>query len=167
MEAIVNVSSDWGIGSENRLLVTISDDLCRFRKLTEGKVVVLGRKTLETFPNGKPLKNRRNLILSKNPDYCVEGTEVFHDLSSMRDLLRTLPQEDICVIGGESIYRALLPYCDRVRLTKTLCTAPADRFFPNLDTLPNWSQTDCSPIMEENGLQFQYIDYVNQSPMPL
>lgn len=166
MEAIVNVTENWGIGAENRLLVTISEDLRRFRRLTEGKTVVLGRKTLETFPQGKPLKNRKNLILSRNPDYHMEGAEVFHDLPSLLSHLKELPRDEICIIGGESVYRALLPYCERVRLTKTFVQADADRFFPDLEALPNWEKAEISELLDENGIKFQYVDYVNLSPIP-
>lgn len=163
MFAVVNVDSQWGIGMENRLLVAIRADLQRFRRLTEGKTVILGRKTLETFPGGRPLKNRRNLILSRDPSYRVEGAECFRDLPT---LLAALPSDtrDVAVIGGASVYAALLPYCDRVCLTRTLARLPADRFFPDLDALPNWSVRDTSEVMEENGVQFRYIDYVNQAP---
>lgn len=165
MFAVVNADLRWGIGMENRLLVAIRADLQRFRRLTEGKTVILGRKTLETFPGGRPLKHRRNLILSRDESYSVEGAEIFHDLPS---LLAALPQDtqDVAVIGGESVYAALLPYCSRVLLTRTLEALPADRFFPDLDTLPGWSLASRSEVLEENGRRFQYIDYVNQSPLP-
>ena len=162
MFAVVNADLRWGIGMENQLLVTIRADLQRFRRLTEGKTVILGRKTLETFPGGRPLKNRRNLILSRDASFSVEGAEIFHDLPS---LLAALPEDtaDVAVIGGASVYAALLPYCDRVFLTRTLSELPADRFFPNLDALPNWKIASKSDILEENTTRFQYIDYVNQS----
>lgn len=164
MFAVVNADLRWGIGMENRLLVTIRADLQRFRRLTEGKTVILGRKTLETFPGGRPLKNRRNLILSRDTSFCVAGAEAFHDLPS---LLAALPEDttDVAVIGGASVYAALLPYCDRVFLTRTLAELPADRFFPDLDALPDWKIAAQSEVMEENGLRFQYIDYVNQRRM--
>lgn len=167
MEAIVNVSADWGIGFENCLLVAIRADLRRFRALTEGKTVILGRKTLETFPNGKPLKNRRNIILSANPTYFVEGAEVAHGLEELKALLYGTPTDAVAVIGGETIYRLLLPYCTAARVTKTLQSFPADRFFPNLDALPRWERSSVSDVMEENGVRFQYLDYVNHDPLPL
>ena len=162
MFAVVNADLRWGIGMENQLLVTIRADLQRFRRLTEGKTVILGRKTLETFPGGRPLKNRRNLILSRDTSFCVEGAEVFHDLPP---LLAALPEDttDVAVIGGASVYAALLPYCDRVFLTRTLTELPADRFFPDLDALPGWEITSQSDILEEGTIRFRYIDYVNQS----
>ena len=167
MNAIVNVTPDWGIGFENRLRVSVPEDLRRFRALTEGKTVVLGRKTLETFPGGKPLKNRRNLVLSTDPAYRVEGAEVFHGLPELLAELRDLPRESICVIGGESVYRALLPYCDGALVTLTHCSFRADRFFPNLESLPGWECTTVSPEREWQGISFRYIDYVNRLPLPL
>lgn len=167
MEAIVNVTPDWGIGFENRLLVAIPEDLKRFRALTEGKTVILGRKTLQTFPGGKPLKNRRNLVLSSDFSFCPEGAEVLHGEAELFALLRTLNSDELCVIGGESVYRLLLPYCGRVRLTRTFCDLPADRFFPDLDRLPGWTQTWASEVQASGGTEYQFIDYVNQSPLPL
>ena len=167
MEAIVNVTPDWGIGFENRLLVAIPEDLKRFRALTEGKTVILGRKTLQTFPGGKPLKNRKNLVLSADFSFSPAGAEVLHGEAELLALLRTLPSDELCVIGGESIYRLLLPYCGRVRLTRTFCDLPADRFFPDLDRLPGWAPVWTSELLESGGTKYQFIDYVNKEPLPL
>ncbi|MDD6643077.1 MAG: dihydrofolate reductase [Firmicutes bacterium] len=165
MDAVVNVTENWGIGLENRLLVSISADLRRFRKLTEGKTVIMGRKTLESLPHSRPLPHRRNLILSRDPNYRVEGAEVFSSVSALLEAVKELPTDEVCLIGGASLYEALLPYCRRVFVTKTLCRLPADRFFPNLDETPNWSIAERSEIFEENGTRFQYVDYVNQTPL--
>lgn len=164
MDAIVNVSPDWGIGFESHLLVSIRADLQRFRMLTEGKTVIFGRKTLETFPGGKPLKNRRNLILSADPNFSVDGAQCCHSLPDLFAYLQDEP--NICVIGGASIYRALLPYCSRAFVTKSFLEKESDCFFPNLDACPQWTQTAASEVYEENGIKFQYIDYANQSPLP-
>lgn len=165
MYAVVNVTEDWGIGLENRLLVSISADLRRFRRLTEGKTVIMGRKTLESLPHSRPLPHRRNLILSCDPNYRVEGAEVFFSISALLDAVKDIPQDEVCLIGGASLYAALLPYCRRVFVTKTLCRLPADRFFPNLDELSNWRIAEQSDILEENGIRFQYVDYENQTPL--
>ena len=167
MDAIVNVCPDWGIGYDDSLLIAISADLRRFRALTQGKTVILGRKTLETFPGGRPLKNRTNLILSRDPDFTVEGAEVLHSLPALLDRIRSLPRDQLCVIGGAQIYELLLPYCHWVLLTRTEIQTPANRFFPNLDQLPNWQETGRSPMYSENGVEFCYIDYVNQSPLEI
>lgn len=155
MNAIVAVDENWGIGRGGDQLCYISADLKRFKALTTGHPVILGRKTLATFPGGRPLPGRRNLILSHNPDFAVEGGEVFHDLAS---LLSAAP-EDSFVIGGGSVYRALLPYCETVYVTKIMSIYKADTFFPDLDADPVWQVAEREEPLEENGLQFQYFTY--------
>ena len=167
MQLVVNVTENWGIGMENQLLVTISADLKRFRQLTTGKTVILGRSTLATFPGGRPLKNRRNLVLSRNPNLIIEGAEVYPDIPSLLAAIKDLDQDSVSVIGGASVYEALLEYCDTAFVTKTLLTPPADRFFPNLDELPNWNIVSRSEVCEENGISYQYVDYINTAPRAL
>lgn len=158
MDAIAAVDLDWGIGLEGKLLYRISADLRRFRQLTLGKTVILGRKTLETFPGGRPLPGRTNLILSRRPAYSVPGAEVFPDLAA---LLAVAP-EDSMVIGGESVYRALLPRCRRVFLTRVLTRSPADAYFPVLSEESGWRLAEEGPVEEENGLPFQYLTYLRE-----
>lgn len=158
MNLIVAVDEHWAIGKGGDQLVYISADLKRFRELTTGHPVILGRKTLATFPGGRPLKNRRNLILSATAGYAVEGAEVFPDVDS---LLAEAP-EDAFVIGGESVYRALLDRCDTAYVTKIHSAYPADRFFPDLDALPQWTVAEESQPMEEQGVTFHYVTYRKQ-----
>ena len=165
MNCIVNVDANWGIGKEDRLLFTISADLKRFRALTTGKAVILGRKTLATFPGGKPLKNRRNIVLSRNSSLQIEGAEVYTDISTLLHAIKNLSDDEVCVIGGSSVYEALLPYCTHALITKTLADGSADRFFPNLDQLPNWTAVEQSEVFEENGISFCYINYINNEPL--
>lgn len=167
MKCIVNVTENWGIGKENELLVAISADLKRFRQLTSGGTVILGRKTLSTFPGGKPLKNRDNLVLTTNPDLDIPGAQVFHDVESLLAHCRDLSRETLWVIGGASVYELLLPYCAVAEVTKTFASPDADRFFPDLDAMPNWQVKEASEIMEENGVKFQYLTYVNDAPKAL
>ena len=167
MELIVNVTENWGIGLRDQLLVAISADLKRFRALTTGKTVILGRRTLATFPGGRPLKNRENIVLTHDVNFAAEGALVAHDLPELFALLRGKNTDDVCVIGGASVYEQLLPYCARARVTKTLLTPEADRFFPNLDALENWQIEQESSPQEENGVRFLYVDYGNLSPRPL
>ena len=166
MKCIVNVAKDWGIGLQDQLLVSISADLHRFRQLTDGKVVILGRKTLATFPGGRPLKNRVNLVLSANPSLEIPGADVLHSLPALLERCRRYSPDDLCVIGGASVYELLLPYCRQALVTKTMARWPADRFFPNLDSLPGWNIISQSEVLEENGINFQYIDYANANPLP-
>lgn len=167
MQAIVNVSENWGIGCDGKLLFRISADLRRFRQLTEGKTVILGRKTLQTFPGGRPLPNRQNLILSRQSGFQVEGAQVFTSMEALLQAAAKLPQEQLAVIGGASVYRALLPYCTAAQVTRTLASPKADCFFPDLDAMPGWRCCAVSPVQEENGLSFQYLTYENQTPEAL
>ena len=131
MDCIVNVTQNWGIGRDGDLLVSIPTDLRRFRALTTGKTVIYGRKTLLTFPHARPLPNRENWILSATPGFSVPGAAVFPSLAALQEALRTRPADSLCLIGGASVYRALLPWCSRVLLTQTCADLPADRFFPD------------------------------------
>ncbi len=155
MKAIAAVDKNWAIGKDGDQLCYLSADLKRFKALTLGHPVILGRKTLATFPGGRPLKGRRNLILSQNPAFAPEGAEVYHDLDS---LLAAAP-DDSFVIGGESVYRALLGACDTVYITKIMSTFEADAFFPNLDADPAWRVAEEEPELEENGVRFRYVTY--------
>lgn len=155
MYLIAAVDQNWAIGKDGDQLCYIPADLKRFQALTSGHAVILGRKTLATFPGGRPLKNRRNLILSHNPDFAPEGAEVFHDLDS----LRAAAPDDAFVIGGESVYRALLPWCRKAYITKIHRAWPADAFFPDLDADPAWSLTEEGEPMEHEGLSFRYVTY--------
>ena len=138
MNLIVNADKNWGIGKNNELLVQIPNDMKMFRSTTIGNVVVMGRKTLESFPNGKPLPKRTNIVLTKNKNYAAKGAIVVHSKEELLEELKKYPEEDIFVIGGESIYRMLLPYCTTAYVTRTDYAYDADTYFPNLDELPEW-----------------------------
>lgn len=155
MNVIVAVDENWGIGRNGELLARISADLRRFKALTTGHAVILGRKTLQTFPGGKPLPGRENLIMSTKMDAAPEGARVFRDLDS---LLAAAP-EDAFVIGGETVYRELLPYCEKVYVTKIHKTFDADAFFPDLDALDGWKVTEKEGPLTENGVDFSYVTY--------
>lgn len=155
MKAIASVDQNWAIGYQGRLLRPISADLRRFKAITMGHSVILGRKTLESFPGGKPLPGRENLILSTTMAQPTEGAKVF---SSLEALLAYAP-DDAIVIGGESVYRALLPRCDEVYITKINASFPADSWFPSLDRDPAWQVTDREGPLEENGVEFSYWTY--------
>ena len=155
MNLIAAVDQNWGIGMGGDQLCYIPADLKRFQALTSGHTVILGRKTLATFPGGRPLKNRRNLILSRTPGFAPEGAEVF---SSLEALLDAAP-EDAFVIGGASVYRALLARCDTAYITKLARAWPADAFFPNLDEDPQWQVVETGPALEHEGIGFCYVTY--------
>ena len=155
MELIVAVDQNWAIGFGGDQLFYIPADLKHFKELTTGHPVILGRKTLATFPGGRPLKGRPNLILSRNPDFAPEGAQVYPDLDS---LLAAAP-EDSFVIGGESVYCALLPHCSVAHVTKVDAAFEADTWFPDLDKDPNWYIDEISEDMEHEGLTFRYVTY--------
>ncbi|MBQ4065275.1 MAG: dihydrofolate reductase [Clostridia bacterium] len=137
LSAIVAVDASWGIGNEGNLLCRVSDDLKNFRAYTTGKTVILGSKTLATFPGGRPLKNRRNIVLSRRPDFAPEGAEVSRSVEEALALLTE--NEEAVVIGGETVYRQFLPYCDTAVVSKFDIDLPDDAVFPNLDTDPAWA----------------------------
>ena len=164
MNLIVNVGPDWGIGRDGALLTPISADLKRFRQLTSGKTVILGRKTLATFPGGRPLKNRRNLILSRDPSFQVEGAEVVHSVEELFQAVAETPDEELWVIGGAAVYELLLPWCTAAEVTKNDAPDKADTFFPDLDRLPGWTLVETGPELVENGVSFRYLRYENTAP---
>lgn len=155
MNAIVAVDQNWAIGKDGDQLVYIPEDLKRFKALTTGHPVILGRKTLATFPGGRPLKGRRNLILSRSRDFAPQGAEVYPGLE---ELLAAAP-EDAFVIGGESVYRALLDRCDTAYVTKIHREFPADCWFPNLDQESAWELAGQSEPLEYEGISFSYATY--------
>lgn len=155
MNLIVAVDRNWAIGKDGDQLVYLKEDLKRFRALTSGHTVILGRKTLATFPGGRPLKNRRNLILSRTAGFRPEGAEVF---SSVEELVRQADQ-DAFVIGGASVYEQLLPYCDTAYITKIHAAFPADTYFPNLDQSEEWVAAEESENLEQDGISYHYVTY--------
>lgn len=155
MNLIVAVDQNWAIGKDGDQLVYLKEDLKRFRTLTSGHTVILGRKTLATFPGGRPLKNRRNLILSRNPQFQTEGAEVF---SSVEELVQKA-DKDAFVIGGASVYEQLLPYCDTAYITKIHAAFPADTYFPNLDKSEEWKVREESESLEQDGVSYHYVTY--------
>lgn len=155
MNLIVAVDENWAIGKDGDQLVYLKEDLKRFRTLTSGHTVILGRKTLATFPGGRPLKNRRNLILSRNPHFQAEGAEVF---PSVEELVKQA-DEDAFVIGGASVYEQLLPYCDTAYITKIHAAFPADTYFPDLDKSEAWEVTEESGSLEQDGISYHYVTY--------
>ena len=159
MNLIVAVDNNWAIGNKNELLVRIPNDQKFFREETTGKVVVLGRKTLATFPQGMPLKNRINIILSRDPKFQVKDGIVVHSLQELLKELKKYRSEDIYIIGGESIYRQMLPYCDVAHVTRIDRTYEADTYFPNLDQDPQWQITADSDEQTYFDIAYQFVQY--------
>ncbi len=159
MNLIVAVDENWAIGYKNELLIRIPADMKMFRQETTGKVVVLGRKTLETFPNGQPLKNRTNIILSTKKDYQVKDAIVVHSIEELLEELKNYPSEDIYIIGGETVYRQMLPYCDVAHVTRIDRKYEADAFFPNLEEEGNWEITAESDEQSYFDTTYTFVKY--------
>lgn len=139
MKMIAAVDKNWAIGLKNKLLVSIPNDMKFFRQMTTGHVVVMGRKTLESFPNGLPLKNRVNIVLTEKKDYDGKGAVVVHSMDELHEELKKYDSDDVFVIGGASIYQALVDECDTAYITKVDFAYQADAWFPNLDRDPHWT----------------------------
>lgn len=152
MNLIACVDSEWGIGYNNELLVRIPSDQKFFRTMTTGKVVVFGRKTIETFPGGKPLKDRTNIILTKSQTYEKKGDEIVaHSVEECLEILKNYPSDEVFICGGSSIYEQFLPYCDKAYITKLDRSFAKDAYFPNLDKNDEW-------MLTEEGEEQTYFD---------
>lgn len=165
---IAAVDRNLAIGKNNRLIYRVPEDMRRFRTLTAGNTVLYGRKTLESFPDAKPLKNRRNIVLSRN--YVnSSGFENLVVARSVEEVVSLIPEgETAFVCGGESVYRALLPFCDRAMLTEIDAeTEGCDAFFPDLRGMPEWERACIGEEqVSESGLHFRFVDYARKSPAP-
>lgn len=156
MDAIVAVYSDWGIGDGGTQPIVLKADRVHFRELTNGAAVIVGRKTLEDFPGGKPLKGRNNIVVTRQ-NIEIENAELAH---STQEALCLASQYDHCfVIGGASIFEQFFPYTDRVFITKIDCCPESVRFFPDLDKAPGWTCTDEGVQYEEDGIGYRFCTY--------
>lgn len=159
MKAIVAADKNWAIGNNNQLLVSIPSDMKFFRSTTTGKVIVMGRKTLESFPSGQPLKNRVNIVLTKDRNYQVKGAVILHSMEEVMEEIKQYDTDDVYVIGGESIYRQMLPYCDTAYVTRIDHAYQADTHFPNLDEMEDWKLTQESEEQTCFDLEFAFTTY--------
>lgn len=164
MNAIASVTSDWGIGHDGGLLVPNKQDMRRFVKLTMGGTVVMGRKTLESLPGQRPLKGRRNVVLSARPHYRPSGFEVAASVDEALELVRADDPSRVWVMGGATVYEALLPHCDRAYLTMNHVVVEADTYFPDLDEAPDWRLTEKDAAgTTADGVPFSYLLYERAS----
>lgn len=162
MNFIAAVDQNWNIGRDGALLQPISADLKQFKEKTWKRVVVLGRKTLKTFPGGKPLEGRTNIILSRQQDFSVEGGIVCHSITELFSLLSSYRDEDIFVVGGGEIYNKLIPYCKTGLITKIHKSYPADTSIINLDAEQNWRIVKQEgPFHFKEDIYYSYLEYYN------
>ncbi len=160
MTAIVAADKHWGIGRNGALLTRIPADMQRFRELTYGKVVILGRKTLQTFPQGRPLDGRENIIMSRNTSFRVKGAQVVRSEEELFKVLSFYPEEDVYVIGGGQIYLQLLKYCTTCLVTRLDRVFDADAYFPDLDALDAWSLVEESDEQTYFDTPYTFCTYV-------
>ena len=159
MNVIAAVDNNWAIGCQNSLLVRIPRDQKQFREMTEGSVIVIGRKTLETFPQKQPLKNRVNIILSRDKQYQVKDAFVVHSMEKLLEELKKYDNKEVYVAGGASVYEQLLPYCDTAYITKIDYSYKADAQFPRLDRLLDWEMTQESDEQTYFDLTYYFQKY--------
>lgn len=159
MNIIVAVDENWAIGYRGDLLVRIPADHKMFRNETIGKVVVLGRKTMDTFPGGLPLAGRTNIVLTRNPEYQVKDAIVVHSVEELLAELKNYNTKDVYVIGGDSVYSQLLPYCDTAHVTKIDRSYEADTYFPNLDASGEWEITAESDEQSYFDTTYHFLKY--------
>ncbi len=166
MKIIVAVDKEWGIGYKGDLLARVRADLMNFKALTAGKVVICGSNTVATFPGGKALKNRTSIVLHPDPAYTVEGATVVHSIDEALIEAAKYNNDDVFVIGGASVYRQMLPYCNECVVTKFDKSFDKDVYFPNLDASGEWQVAGLSDDMVSNpetdgidGLHFRFYTY--------
>ena len=161
MNIILAADRNWAIGKDNDLLIHLPGDLTYFKKMTTSKTVIMGRKTLESLPGGKPLPNRRNIILTRADDFQVSGAEVLNSIEDVLHLIKSgdLKSDEAFVIGGADIYKQMMPHCDKFYITKIDAELPADRYFVDLDQVDGLEITWSGPIEEYKGTKYQYVLY--------
>ncbi len=159
MNLIVAADANWGIGKNNSLLVKIPADMKAFQQRTMGKVIAMGRKTLESFPGGMPLSGRTNIVLTRNPDYRVKGAQTVHSKEELLAELEAYPSREVYIVGGDSVYQQMLPFCDTAYVTKIDFAYEADSFFPNLDQKREWEITASSEEQTYFDLEYTFLKY--------
>ncbi|MDE6764588.1 MAG: dihydrofolate reductase [Oscillospiraceae bacterium] len=160
MTAIAAVSENRGIGKAGDLLFNIPEDKRFFRRTTLNHTVIMGRKTLESLPNGKPFKDRNNIVLSRDKSFSCDGTTVCGSVGEALKLIGS--DEEAFVVGGGEIYKAMLPYCEKAIITKVYAAPEADVFFPDLDEDENWSLEEQSEEYDYEGLKYRFCVYTKK-----
>jgi len=163
MNLIVAVDKNFGIGNDSKLLYNIPEDMQHFKNLTINKVVIMGRSTLDSLPHSKPLKNRVNIVLTRDKNLEVDGAIILHSVEEVLAYIKQYNTDDVFIIGGESIYREFLPYTKFAYLTKIDSNKEANKYFENLDKQKNWKLIDLSPTFEYNGTNYCFCTYENKS----
>lgn len=159
MNLIVAVDKNWAIGNKGKLLLSIPDDMKFFRETTTGNVVVMGKTTLKSFPNERPLKNRVNIVLTRDNNFSAQDAIIVHSIDETLEALKNYNTENVYVIGGASVYEQLLPYCDIAYVTYIDYAYEADRYFPNLDKMYDWKLTEESEEQTYFDVEYYFRKY--------
>ncbi len=159
MKMIVCVSEDFGIGKSGDLLFSLPPDMKFFREQTKDKVVIMGRGTLDSFPGGSPLKNRVNIVLTRDENFSRDGAEVFTSKEGILEYVKRFPTDDVFVIGGGQIYEMFRDDCDEALVTKVRKSVPCDTYFFDIDSDRNWTLSDESDVLEYEGTEFSFCTY--------
>ena len=161
MKTIVCVDNEWGIGKANDLLYHIPGDMKYFKEKTTGNIVVMGLATLLSFPGGKPLKDRTNIVLCDDPDFKCDGATIVGSIDELLKEIKKYDTDSVYIIGGASVYAQMLPYCDTAYITKVDSSSDAEKFFPNLDENEDWILSSESEPADYNGLVYKFTEYKN------
>lgn len=159
MNLIVAVDKNWAIGNNGQLLEHLKGDMINFKNKTTGNIIVVGRETVSTFPGGKPLINRTNIILTRNKAFNLDGGIIAHSTEELLEILKDYNTDDVFVVGGSSVYEQLLPYVKVAYITKFHKEHTADRYFPNLDLISEWTLKSSSEVFHENGVDYSFHTY--------
>lgn len=159
MNMIVAADKNWGIGKKGKLLTHLSGDLKYFKERTLGKAVVMGRKTLESLPGGRPLPGRTNIVLTANPDYEKEGCIIVRSMDELREKCAEFPADGVMIIGGASLYNRLMEECESLFITKIYEEFEADAFIKDADDLSGYNVVWQSEMQEEHGIKYQFFEY--------
>ena len=163
MKAIVAVDLNWGIGCEGKLLQFIPEDMKLFKEKTIGNIIVMGRETFESLPGKNPLKDRVNIVLSRNKSFKDDRLVICDSVEATLKELEKYDSNKIFIIGGETIYKQFLPYCNELYITKVQNQQKADRFFPNIDIMKEWHQAEVSEEKKHNNIKYVFSKYINKS----
>lgn len=163
MNAIAAVSKSWGLGKDNDLLFHISEDMKRFRALTAGGTVIMGRKTLDSMPGGKALPKRRNIVITRDRSFSRENVEVVHSIEEAIALTASDDPDKVWVIGGGEIYAAMLPHCRMCCITHVEADPPCEVYFPDLNKLENWRVLHREDEQRDGELTYRFVDYINEA----
>ena len=165
LSAIVAVCDDWGIGLDGDMVVSNRADMRHYVRHTKDHTILMGRRTLESFPGGRPLKDRRNVVVTRDESWTPEGVDIAHSLAEALDMVAE--DDEVWVVGGGQVYRALLPMCSRAVITKNHCVRTCDTFFPNLDDDPAWrvesrvtTDDEGNPLVTDEQIPFEFVTYV-------